>query len=109
MPARLWLDQLEMTNLIGESDPNHVSEKEVKRHDLRWFYKTCPVVAPEPSPEPKLKFCAKDVKPMGFFHNILPETGPKRLQVTFKLANICLTPENPNYPGGSWHTEDPDQ
>ncbi|KAG5786416.1 hypothetical protein H9Q74_014555, partial [Fusarium xylarioides] len=41
-----------------ERDPNHVSEKEVKRRDLRWFYKTHPVVAPEPSPEPKLKFSA---------------------------------------------------
>ncbi|KAG5747133.1 hypothetical protein H9Q70_010189 [Fusarium xylarioides] len=88
-----------------ERDPNHVSEKEVKRRDLRWFYKTHPVVAPEPSPEPKLKFSAEDIKSMGFFHNILPETGPQRLQVIVKLANIHLTPEDPNYPGGSWHTE----
>ncbi|KAF5539539.1 duf1665 domain-containing protein [Fusarium phyllophilum] len=88
-----------------ERDPNHVSEKEVKCRDLRWFYKTHPVVAPEPSPESKLKFCAEDIKLMGFFHNILPETGPQRLQVIVKIANIHLTPEDPNYPGGSWHTE----
>ncbi|KJE96361.1 hypothetical protein CAOG_006699 [Capsaspora owczarzaki ATCC 30864] len=27
------------------------------------------------------------------------------LQVIVKLANICLTPENPTYQGGSWHVE----
>ena len=27
------------------------------------------------------------------------------LQVIVKLANIILTPENPKYPGGSWHVE----
>ncbi|CEI63619.1 hypothetical protein FVEN_g6748 [Fusarium venenatum] len=85
-----------------ERDPNHVSEKEVKRRDLRWFSKTHPVIAPEPSPEPQLKFRAEDVKPA---HEIFPEPGPKRLQVIVKLANIHLTPENPTYPGGSWHTE----
>ncbi|KAF8874335.1 hypothetical protein BD779DRAFT_257282 [Infundibulicybe gibba] len=29
----------------------------------------------------------------------------KGLQVIVKLANIHLTPENPEYPGGSWHVE----
>ncbi|KAL8871122.1 MAG: hypothetical protein Q9174_002983 [Haloplaca sp. 1 TL-2023] len=28
-----------------------------------------------------------------------------RLQIIVKLANIHLTPENPQYPGGSWHVE----
>ncbi|KAL8756240.1 MAG: hypothetical protein Q9199_003062 [Rusavskia elegans] len=28
-----------------------------------------------------------------------------RLQIIVKLANIHLTPENPGYPGGSWHVE----
>lgn len=28
-----------------------------------------------------------------------------RLKVVVKLANIELTPENPKYPGGSWHVE----
>ncbi|RBR12845.1 hypothetical protein FVER53590_30334 [Fusarium verticillioides] len=88
-----------------ERDLKHVSKKEVKRRELRWFYKTHPVVAPEPSPQHELKFCAEDVKSMGIFHSTLPETGPKRLQVIVKLANIHLTQENPNYPFGSWHTE----
>ena len=29
----------------------------------------------------------------------------RKLQVIVKLANIVLTPENPIYPGGSWHVE----
>lgn len=29
----------------------------------------------------------------------------RNLQVIVKLANIILTPENPKYPGGSWHIE----
>lgn len=28
-----------------------------------------------------------------------------RLQIIVKLANIHLTPEQPEYPGGSWHVE----
>ncbi|KAF5600365.1 WD40 repeat 2 [Fusarium pseudoanthophilum] len=67
--------------------------------------KTHPFVAPEPSPQPELEFCAEDVKLIGFSHHILRETGPKRLQVIVKLANVHLTPDNSNYPGGWWHTE----
>ena len=29
----------------------------------------------------------------------------RKLQVIVKLANIVLTPEQPQYPGGSWHVE----
>ncbi|TBU22544.1 hypothetical protein BD311DRAFT_770246 [Dichomitus squalens] len=29
----------------------------------------------------------------------------RTVQVIIKLANIILTPENPKYPGGSWHVE----
>jgi len=29
----------------------------------------------------------------------------KKIQVIVKLANIYLTPEKPEYPGGSWHVE----
>lgn len=33
------------------------------------------------------------------------EKYPEGLQVIFKLANIHLTPEKPEYGGGSWHVE----
>ncbi|KZT21383.1 hypothetical protein NEOLEDRAFT_1150707 [Neolentinus lepideus HHB14362 ss-1] len=29
----------------------------------------------------------------------------RNIQVIVKMANIVLTPENPEYPGGSWHVE----
>lgn len=29
----------------------------------------------------------------------------RRLQVIVKLATVCLTPDKPGYPGGSWHVE----
>ncbi|KIO23098.1 hypothetical protein M407DRAFT_27425 [Tulasnella calospora MUT 4182] len=29
----------------------------------------------------------------------------RKIQIIVKLANILLTPEKPNYPGGSWHVE----
>ncbi|KAJ2654847.1 hypothetical protein IW148_006254 [Coemansia sp. RSA 1199] len=29
----------------------------------------------------------------------------RRLQAIFKMSNICLTPEQPEYKGGSWHVE----
>ncbi|CAE6435793.1 unnamed protein product [Rhizoctonia solani] len=31
--------------------------------------------------------------------------GGRTIQVIVKLANIHLTPDNPEYPGGSWHVE----
>ena len=33
------------------------------------------------------------------------ELRGQTLQVIVKIANIQLTPENPNYEGGSWHVE----
>ncbi|CAI7791362.1 unnamed protein product [Closterium sp. NIES-53] len=29
----------------------------------------------------------------------------RRLQVIVKIASICLTPDQPKYPGGTWHVE----
>lgn len=93
----------------GERNPNHVSEKEVKRRDWRWYYKTHPVVAPEPDLEPKLKLRPEDVKSKDFFSSIKSDTEEKlnngHLQVIVKLANIHLTPDKPSYEGGSWHVE----
>lgn len=38
-------------------------------------------------------------------HVDLQKDFPDGLQVIFKLANIHLTPEKPEYPGGAWHVE----
>lgn len=37
--------------------------------------------------------------------NIVRDYSKRGLQVIVKLANIELTPEQPEYPGGSWHVE----
>ena len=37
--------------------------------------------------------------------NLKEEYAKSGLQIIVKLANIHLTPENPNYEGGSWHVE----
>ncbi|KAK9597073.1 hypothetical protein V6Z92_003532 [Aspergillus fumigatus] len=37
--------------------------------------------------------------------NLCKEYGERGLQVIVKLANIELTPEKPEYAGGSWHIE----
>ncbi|KAL0477394.1 hypothetical protein AKO1_005819, partial [Acrasis kona] len=42
---------------------------------------------------------------MGLPHPDNVQLDNRKLQVIFKLANIMLTPENPSYPGGSWHVE----
>lgn len=37
--------------------------------------------------------------------NLRQQFGSEGLQVIVKLANIHLTPDKPDYPGGSWHVE----
>ena len=59
---------------------------------------TASVVQPEPekpfSPQPSpQKFSLKE------------RYGKRGLQIVVKLANIELTPEKPEYEGGSWHIE----
>ncbi|KAJ0393238.1 hypothetical protein ATCC90586_007917 [Pythium insidiosum] len=53
--------------------------------------------------------CPPQLVPPGLFYD---ETMPSRAvlrgktcQVIVKIAEIRLTPENPEYPGGSWHVE----
>lgn len=63
-----------------------------------WVQKTRKVVLPEPPerfeplPQPE-KFSLKE------------RYGDKPLQIIVKLANIELTPEKPEYEGGTWHVE----
>ncbi|TFK70995.1 hypothetical protein BDN72DRAFT_794538 [Pluteus cervinus] len=62
-----------------------------------WYEQTRKVVQPEPAgfmPEPQE--LPVDLR------NEFAQTG---LQVIVKLANIVLTPDKPNYEGGTWHVE----
>ena len=69
--------------------------------DFTWFEETHKMDLPDPSPEDTshLRFNADHVKTSGFFG------GKDRIQVIVKLASIHLTPEKPEYEGGSWHVE----
>ncbi|PPR02044.1 hypothetical protein CVT24_011204 [Panaeolus cyanescens] len=65
-------------------------------HRRRWIERTQRMVLPEPE---------------DFVPRILPSFnlrelyGHRGLQVIVKFANIVLTPEKPEYKGGSWHVE----
>ncbi|QUC17481.1 uncharacterized protein UV8b_01722 [Ustilaginoidea virens] len=93
-----------------ERNPNHISERDVKRRDFCWFNKTHPVVAPEPQKQCPVRLRADHVPTSDFF-SFIPQQAEglpprtRRLQVIVKLASIHLTPEKPAYDGGSWHVE----
>ncbi|CAE6506771.1 unnamed protein product [Rhizoctonia solani] len=61
--------------------------------------------------EASRKFVMPDVKEGGYEPGTLEKRkikyslGGRTIQVIVKLANIHLTPENPQYTGGSWHVE----
>ncbi|KAF9891939.1 hypothetical protein FE257_002902 [Aspergillus nanangensis] len=62
---------------------------------------SCPILLPEPG-----NFDPQKVAPRaGEGLNLRKEFRERGIQVIVKLANIELTPENPNYTGGSWHVE----
>ncbi|KAG6848056.1 hypothetical protein H0H93_003797, partial [Arthromyces matolae] len=64
-----------------------------------WYQATRKVVLPEPEPYQPPK--QKD----SFNVNLWKDVKRGSLQVIVKLANIHLTPEKPEYEGGTWHVE----
>ncbi|OQD81853.1 hypothetical protein PENANT_c025G01356 [Penicillium antarcticum] len=60
---------------------------------------------PIKQPEPYGRFKAPDYQEPGNWTDLRSEYRESGLQVIVKLANIELTPENPEYEGGSWHIE----
>ncbi|KAJ9490778.1 hypothetical protein VN97_g2475 [Penicillium thymicola] len=58
---------------------------------------TRPIIPPEPTSfEPRKEMSSADLREQ------IPD---KKLQIIVKLANIELSPDNPQYEGGSWHIE----
>ncbi|KAJ5972861.1 uncharacterized protein N7479_002779 [Penicillium vulpinum] len=58
---------------------------------------TCPILLPEPANfEPRKET---------YSANLREQFPDRKLQIIVKLANIELSPDNPNYEGGSWHIE----
>jgi hypothetical protein len=64
--------------------------------DEETYYETRPVQLPEPEP-----FSMPETVQ---FEPVFPIKG-RKLQVIVKLANIHLTADKPEYPGGVWHVE----
>ncbi|KAJ5933015.1 hypothetical protein N7516_007504 [Penicillium verrucosum] len=73
----------------------HYSHAFWELHD-QWE-STRPIILPEPvSFEPRKEM---------YSANLREQFPDKKLQIIVKLANIELSPDNPQYEGGSWHIE----
>lgn len=76
--------------------PNETEDEFLDRTE-QWVRDTRRVIRPEPGCfEPPRAQNKVDLK---------REYGDRGLQIIVKLANIHLTPEKPNYGGGTWHVE----
>ncbi|RXW20822.1 hypothetical protein EST38_g5042 [Candolleomyces aberdarensis] len=85
-------DSEQIQPLEGESEDDFLERK------WQWFETTRVVVLPEPLEVYKR---LEEPKPLS-----LKDTfGSRPLQIIVKLANIHLTPEKPEYEGGTWHVE----
>jgi len=80
-----------------QQEPDEDEEDYWERRD-EWYEATRKVVLPEPSES----FSPLREPPKFDLKSRYAERG---LQVIVKLANIELTPEKPEYEGGSWHVE----
>lgn len=93
----------------GEDEGNYYERRE------EWYTATRRVVRPEPGtfapptvPEDQRKHYfvegTNDLLPSKFV-DLRRDYFHRGLQVIVKLANIHLTPEKPEYEGGTWHVE----
>ncbi|KAG6837454.1 hypothetical protein H0H93_008997 [Arthromyces matolae] len=87
----------------GPQEANYTDEEgfdEDSYYEARqeWYAANRVVVQPEPAPfEPP--------KPQDLAVNLWKDYEKSGLQIIVKLANIHLTPEKPEYEGGTWHVE----
>ena len=84
-----------------EDEPEQESDEEDRQYwdRLDEWWKSRPIIQPEP----------EDFKPPvsddGSLVDLRELFANEGLQIIVKLANIELTPEKPEYAGGSWHIE----
>lgn len=100
-------ERIEYTSVeyLDHPDPEPVRQ-EGEEEDDYWdrydmWHMTQPIKLPEPSEEFKPPNCHDPDKRV----DLRAKFQEKGLQVIVKLANIELTPERPDYEGGSWHIE----
>ncbi|MFI6221162.1 DUF4246 domain-containing protein [Nocardia salmonicida] len=87
-----WYDDSEPTQPAEESDEAEQAYEEAWNN---WWDNRRPAIPDAPVFEPPTR--ADDT--------VRVDLNGRRLQVIVKLANIHLTPDKPEYPGGSWHVE----
>ncbi|MFI7525977.1 DUF4246 domain-containing protein [Nocardia salmonicida] len=87
-----WYDDSEPTQPAEESDEAEQAYEEAWNN---WWDNRRPAIPDAPVFEPPTR--AGDT--------VRVDLNGRRLQVIVKLANIHLTPDKPEYPGGSWHVE----
>ncbi|MFE9785032.1 DUF4246 domain-containing protein [Nocardia salmonicida] len=87
-----WYDDSEPIQPTGESDEAEEAYEEAWNH---WWENRRPAIPDAPVFEP----------PTPADDTVRVDLNGRRLQVIVKLANIHLTPDKPEYAGGSWHVE----
>jgi hypothetical protein len=78
-----------------ENDDYDVYDEYEER--MSTWYKSRKIIKPEPG---EFKVKGEEDKP-----SFVNDFAEGKIQVIVKLANIELTPEKPEYEGGSWHIE----
>ena len=78
-----------------ENDEYDVDDEYEER--MSAWYKSRKIIKPEPG---EFQVVGEEDKP-----NFVEDFAEGKIQVIVKLANIELTPEEPEYQGGSWHIE----
>jgi hypothetical protein len=86
-----WPEEMQPQKLPGESDIDYWDRID------RWVASIRRVKLPEPD-----NFVTPRFKEVPDLRKLFAKRG---LQVIVKLANIHLTPEKPEYGGGTWHVE----
>ena len=95
--ARILHDYTEYNHPLGHKPPEEIGDDWEIRENWRRTNRI--LQRPEPRGfEPYRRPFDEQV-------NLRKDFGEQGLQVIVKLANIELTPEKPNYDGGSWHVE----
>lgn len=91
---RLRIDYGKEKNWYYEPEPKELKNSKNYYYEYdKWFYTRTPILLdPVYKPVPPEEVCNIDVR-------------GSTLKVIVKMANIELTPEKPDYPGGTWHVE----
>ena len=88
--------------LPNQSDGGHPEQ------DGNWESETSPTMKPEPEDFAPPRWDLNDDRTQSNDEmrvDLKKEFSESGLQIIVKLANIHLTPEQPNYDGGKWHFE----